>query len=175
MPDFAVTELAPADPPAVGEPAPSFVRPVVTAEFWEDASLEDLLADGPALLVFHPMDGAFPTTYAWKEIAARGWGDRLAVVGVSVSDPYAHKQLLRERGLDDGDYALVSDPGNGVAEAYGVVNDLDGMAGVEEARPAVVLVDADGTVRYAWAASEWPEFPDYDAVEAAIDDLLDGA
>ncbi len=67
-----------------------------------------------------------------------------------------------------------SDPQNGLTEAFGVTHDLDGMAGVTEARPAVFLLDETHTVRYAWAASEWPEFPDYDAVEAAIDDVLGG-
>jgi peroxiredoxin len=38
----------------------------------------------------------------------------------------------------------------------------------------VFLLDEAHSVRYVWAASEWPEFPDYDAVEAAIDDLLGG-
>ena len=35
----------------------------------------------------------------------------------------------------------------------------------------VFLVDEDRTVRYAWAAQEWPDFPDYDAVEAALAEL----
>ncbi|MDZ7702265.1 MAG: redoxin domain-containing protein [Halobacteriales archaeon] len=172
---FDIVDLPPADPPAVGETAPDLTRPLVTAEYWQDVALGELTAEGPVLVVFHPMDGAFPTTYAWKEIAGRGWGDRLRVVGVSVSDPYAHKQLIRERGLEDGDYALYSDPQNGLAEAFGVTHDLDGMAGVVEARPAAFLLDGDHTVRYAWAASQWPEFPDYDAVEAAIDELVGGA
>ncbi|MFB6352716.1 MAG: redoxin domain-containing protein [Halobacteriales archaeon] len=171
--DFDVVALEPADPPAVGEPAPDVTRPLVTPEYWEDVALAELTAGGPVLLVFHPMDGAFPTTYIWQEITERGWGDRLAVVGVSISDPYAHKQLIRDRGLESGDYALYSDPANDVAEAYGVTHALDGMAGVVEPRPAVFLVDTDRTVRYAWAAAEWPAFPDYDAVEAAIDELLD--
>jgi peroxiredoxin len=44
------------------------------------------------------------------------------------------------------------------------------MAGVREPRPAVFLVDGEGTVRYAWVADEWPDFPEYDDVEAAIDE-----
>jgi peroxiredoxin len=36
----------------------------------------------------------------------------------------------------------------------------------------VFLLDADRTVEYAWVASEWPDFPDYDAVEAAIETLV---
>ncbi|MFB6360948.1 MAG: redoxin domain-containing protein, partial [Halobacteriales archaeon] len=137
--------------------------------------LSELTADGPVLLVFHPMDGAFPTTYLWKEITDRGWGERLQVVGVSVSDPYAHKAPIRERGLETGDYALYADPRNGLAEAFGVTHDLDGMEGITEARPAVFLLDGSHTVQYVWTASEWPVFPDYDAVEAAIDELLAAA
>ena len=172
MVEFDVVELPPADPVAEGETAPDLERPLVGPEYWEDVPLSELTAGGPVLVLFHPMDGAFPTTYLWKEVTGRGWGGRLTVVGVSISDPYAHKQLIRERGLEDGDYALYSDPGNGLAEAFGVVHDLDGMSGVVEARPAAFLLDADHSVRFAWAASEWPEFPDYDAVEAAIDGLL---
>jgi len=90
------------------------------------------------------------------------------VVGVSVSDPYAHKRLIEEREMD---YRLFSDPGNGVAEAFGVENDLDGMSGVSEARPAVFLLDGDLTVEYAWVAEEWPDFPDYDEIERHLEAL----
>jgi len=171
MPDFDVVDLPETDHVAVGDEAPDFTRPLVNDEFWEDASLSGLTAEGPVCLVFYPMDGAFPATYIWNEIRDRAWGsrERLTVVGVSVSTPYEHRTLIEERGMA---YRLFSDPANGVAEAYGVVNDLDGMTGVSEPRPAVFLVDVDRTVRYAWVASEWPEFPDYDAVEAALDDRL---
>ena len=172
MVDFEVTALPPADPIAVGERAPDFTRPLVTDEFWEDVSLGELADDGPVLLVFHPMAGSFPTTYLWPEIAERGWDDRLQVVGVTISDPYALKALIRARELEDTGYAFFSDPANTVADRFGVAHDLDGMTGIAEPRLAVFLVDTDRTVRHAWAATEWPEFPDYDAVEAALDELV---
>lgn len=167
MPDFEVVELGPAEHPEEGEEAPDFTRPLVNREFWEDVSLSELIEEGPVLLLFHPMDGAFPATYVWNEVRDRGWTDRMTVVGLSVSSPYEHKQLLKDRNVDA---RLFSDPQNGVAEKYGIVNDLDGMTGVAEPRPAVFLVDGERTVQYAWVAEEWPEFPDYDAIEAAIDD-----
>ncbi|WP_254545516.1 redoxin domain-containing protein [Halomarina pelagica] len=169
MVDFDVVELGPADHPSVGEEAPDFTRPLVDDEYWEDASLSDLYAEGPVLLVFHTMDGAFPSTYVWNEIRDRGWEERVEVVGCSISSPYEHKTLIEERGIDS---RLFSDPQNGVAERYGIANDLDGMAGVREPRPAVFLIDGEGTIRYAWVASEWPDFPDYDEVEEAIDSLV---
>jgi peroxiredoxin len=168
MVEFEVVELPETDHVEVGDTAPDFTRPLVNGEYWEDASLSDLTDEGPVLLVFFTMDGAFPATYMWNEIRDRSWDDgrNLTVVGLSISDPYAHKQLVEERGMD---YRLFSDPQNGVAEEYGISHDLDGMAGVSEPRPAVFLLDGDRTVEYAWIAEEWPDFPDYDEVEDAIE------
>ncbi len=164
---FDVVELDPTDATAEGERAPEFTRPLVSGEYWTDRSLSDLTDEGPVLLVFHTMDGAFPSTYVWKELEERAW-DReydVQVVGLSISDPYAHKRLIEKREMD---YRLFSDPRNEVAREYGVVHDLDGMAGIEEPRPATFLIDGDRTVVHRWVASEWPEFPDYDEIEAAI-------
>jgi len=172
---FEVVELDEADNPEVGEQAPDFERPLVTDEYWEDRALSDLTADGPVLLLFHTMDGAFPTTYMWNEIRDRQWGHResdedagLQVIGCSISTPYEHKTTIAEREID---YPLFSDPQNGVAEQYGISHDLDGMAGVSEPRPAVFLIDGEQTVQYAWVAQEWPAFPDYDEIEAELDAL----
>ena len=168
MVDFDVVALDATDHPEAGEQAPDFTRPLVDDELWADVSLSELLDDGPLVLLFHPMDGAFPATYLWNEVRERGWTDDIAVVGLSISTPYAHKQLIAERGIDA---RLFSDPQNGVAEKYDIVNDLDGMAGVSEPRPAAFVVDREGTIQYTWVAEELPAFPDYDAIEAAIDEL----
>jgi peroxiredoxin len=165
---FEVVSLPEADAIEAGEQAPDFTRPLVTGEYWENRALSDLTTEGPVLLVFHPMAGSFPATYVWQEITDRGWDDHATVVGVSIATPYAHRDLIRERGLEDGDYALFSDPGNGVADAFGITYNLDGMAGIAEPRPAVYLVDADRTVTHAWVATEWPAFPDYEAIQAAL-------
>lgn len=167
---FGVVDLPEADHLTPGEEVPDFTRPLVTHEFWEDKSLSALLDEAPVVLVFHTMDGDFPATYMWKAISRRGWSDGVEVVGLSISSPYEHSRFIDEWGLED--YALFSDPANGVAERFGVVNTLDGMAGIEEARPAVFLIDTDRVVRYAWVAETWPDFPDYDEVETAIEDEL---
>jgi len=170
MVDFDVVDLPETDHVAEGDTAPDFTRPLVNEEYWEDAALSDLTAEGPVLLVFHTMDGAFPSTYIWNEVRDRAWDDDrdLTIVGLSISSPYEHKTLIEEREMD---YRLFSDPANDVAEQYDIVNDLDGMAGISEPRPAVYLLDEDRTVEYAWVASEWPDFPDYDEVEDAISGL----
>jgi peroxiredoxin len=166
--DFDVVDLPETDHPEPGDTAPEFTRPLVNEEYWADTSLSTLTDDGPVALVFYTMDGAFPGTYIWNEIRDREWGEHATVVGVSISSPYEHKQLIAERGMD---YRLFSDPAAELAAEYGVEHDLDGMTGVTEHRPAVFLLDEDRTVEYAWVASEWPDFPDYDEIEAHLDEL----
>jgi peroxiredoxin len=165
--EFEVTDLPASDHPEPGDVAPDFTRPLVGPEYWEDASLSEVVAAGPTLLVFHPMDGAFPTTYIWNAFDDHEFAEEVQVVGVSVSTPYEHKDLLEERAAGA---RLFSDPDAGVAEAYDVENDLDGMEGVTEHRPAVFLLDTDRTVQYAWVADEWPAFPDYEEIAAAVAD-----
>jgi peroxiredoxin len=162
---FDVVDLGPTDHPEAGEQAPDFRRPLVTDEFWEDRALSELTDEGPVLLLFHPMDGAFPATYMYNELRDRGLGDDIRVVGCSISTPYEHKAFIDDREVD---FALFSDPTNEVAQQYDVVHDLDGMTGVTEPRPAVFVVDGERVVRYAWVAREWPDFPDYEDLEAAI-------
>jgi len=168
--EFDVVDLGEADHVGEGEAAPDFTRPLVNDEYWADRSLSDLTDEGPVLLVFTTMDGAFPATYVWNEIRDRAWDDEydVEIVGLSISDPYSHKRLIEERGID---YDLFSDPQNAVAVEYGIAHDLDGMAGISEPRPSVFLLDEDRTVEYAWVSEEWPEFPDYDEIEAALDDV----
>jgi peroxiredoxin len=167
--DFDIIDLPDTDHPTAGDEAPGFTRPLVTDEYWEDVSLSSLIEDDPVLLVCYPMDGAFPATYIWNELRDRDFEAtyEVGVVGLSVSSPYEHTTFIEERGIDAG---LFSDPQNGVAETYDVVNDLDGMANVSEPRPAVFLIDTDQTVRYAWVAQQWPDFPPYDAIEDALAD-----
>ena len=167
MPEFDVVTLPETDHPESGEVAPDFTRPLVNDEYWEDRSLADVV-DGPTLLVFHPMDGAFQATYLYNEVDDRGWVTDLDVLGLSISTPYEHKRLLGERAAG---VRIFSDPSAAVAREYGVDHDIDGMTGITECRPAAFLLDGDRTVRYAWVAEEHPEFPDFDELDEAIAEL----
>ena len=163
MPEFDVVELEPADHLEPGETAPDFTRPLVTGEFWEDRSLAELV-DGRTILVFTPMIGSFVAKYVWSELAERGWLEREErIVGVTASTPYGISRFLDENDLP---VEIFADPTNEIATDYGVGHDLDGMAGVSEPRLAFVALDADRSVESVWVADEWPEFPDYEALEA---------
>ncbi|AGB17685.1 Peroxiredoxin [Halovivax ruber XH-70] len=104
-----------------------------------------------------PLDADRPTAVA----------SSASVLAVSISSPYELAPFLRDHDLP---YGVFSDPTNAVAETYGVVHDLDGMTGITEPRPAIFVLDADRTVEYAWVATEWPDFPDYDELEAVLAD-----
>ncbi|MFB6109255.1 MAG: redoxin domain-containing protein [Halodesulfurarchaeum sp.] len=166
-----VTELPETDHVAEGDRAPDFTRPLVTPEFWEDVALTDLLEDGPVLLVFHPMDRAFPTTYVYNALADRSiLAGPAQVVGLTISTPYDHARTIEDRGIEAA-RGLFSDPKNEVAEEWGLAHDLDGMEGISEPRLALYLIEPDRTVAFAWVAESWPQFPDYDALEDALDAL----
>lgn len=164
--EFDVVDLPATDHLTAGEDAPDFIRPLVGPEYWEDVSLSTVLEDGPVVVVFFPMAGSFPATYIWSEIADRQWHADATVVGVSIATPYAHKRLIEDEELTE--YRLYSDPANEIAAEYGVEHDLDGMTGITEPRPAVFVIDGEGRISHAWVAGEWPEFPAYDEIEAAI-------
>jgi len=169
MSGFDVTDLPAASHPTVGDQAPDFTRPLVSDEYWEDVSLVTLVEDAPVVLVFFPMDGTGNAKYTWIEIRERGWGigeETATVVGLSISTPYEHKAFIDRHNLP---YRLFSDPENAIAQEYNVVHDHDGMAGIVGARPAVFVIDDSRTVQYAWAADEWPELPQFDAIEAAVE------
>ncbi|MFP9190712.1 redoxin domain-containing protein [Natrialbaceae archaeon A-CW1-1] len=167
MPDFDVVELEPPANPDVGEEAPDFTRPLVSREFWADRSLTSLLEDDErVVVVFTPMIGSFVCQYVWDELAERGWDERgVRIVGVTASTPYSISGFLEERDLP---FEIVADPANGVAEKYGIAHDLDDMAGIAEPRLAFFTIDSDRRVEAAWVATEWPEFPDYDDLEAML-------
>lgn len=167
--ELDVVQFSPSSHPTVGETAPDFTRPFVTAESWGDVSLSEFCAEsGSVLLVFYPLNWGGKSMYWWREIQDRGWGtdhDDLAVVGIGVSQPFDQQRFIERRDLP---YPLYSDPGNGVAERYDIVHDLDGMSGLSEPRPATFLLDRDRTVEHVWVADEWPQAPPFDAIESAF-------
>ncbi|PCR89097.1 redoxin domain-containing protein [Natrinema ejinorense] len=168
MPDFEVVELGPADHPEPGDTAPEFTRPLVTDEFWEDRTLSELVAEteGRTILVFTPMTGSFLAKYVWDELTERNWDDRAGrVVGVTASTPYGVKRLLGDNGYP---FTFFSDPSNEVAASYGIEHELDGMTGISEPRVAFFALEDDRTIAGAWVATDWPDFPDYDELEAEL-------
>ncbi|QZA88099.1 redoxin domain-containing protein [Salinarchaeum sp. IM2453] len=167
---FDLPKFSSIDPPDIDTTAPDFTRTLVTEEYWENQSLSDLTQDRSVLLCFHPMIGSFPAIYFWNEVADRDWENEynVRVVGCTISTPYALIEFIKKRSLPS---PIFSDPANTVAERFDIAHDLDGMAGVSEPRPATFLIDHEMTIRHRWIAEEWPEFPPYDAIETALQEI----
>jgi peroxiredoxin len=162
---FDVTPLPACAPPAVDEELPEAETTLVTAEAWQAGQVPPADAAGPLTVVFHPMIGAFPTTYMYAGLAEAGVLETSRVVGVTVSDPYAIAGFLREHGHTA---TVASDPQRALATAMDLVLPLDGLPGLSVHRPAVFVTTPDGTIRYRWVADEWPQFPEYPEVAEAV-------
>ena len=82
---FDVTPLPANSPPAVGDSLPSAAVTMVTAETWQAGDFPPKDAAGPVTVVYHPMIGAFPTTYLYAGLSEAGVTEQSQVVGVTVS------------------------------------------------------------------------------------------
>ena len=150
--------------------APMFTATRGTSDH-ESFALEDDLGDGPTVLAFFP--GAFTPPCTNEMIALQ---DHLAdfeeagatVLGISADSPFSQGAFRDEHGIE---FDLISDMGGDAIRAYDLEMDIGdlGLHGI--ANRAVFVLDADGTITYAWVADDPTNEPDYeellDAVRAA--------
>lgn len=121
-----------------GNPAPDFTLPDAEGN---EVSLGSILADGPAIVYFYPVD-ASPACTA-QACMVRDLHDELAeaglrVVGISPQPPKSKQKFARNRSLN---FTLLSDTSKDVAKRYGATWPM-GIA----FRRVTYLVDADGTI-----------------------------
>ncbi|MFD9893983.1 peroxiredoxin [Amycolatopsis sp. NPDC059027] len=112
----------------------------------EQVTLSALWREKNVLLVFFPF--AFSQICQGEMCQVRdelaGYGDEdVQVVGVSVDTPFSLKVWAEQQGFS---FPLLSDfwPHGAVAKAYGVFNDVGGMA-----NRGTFLIDTKGIVRFA--------------------------
>jgi mycoredoxin-dependent peroxiredoxin len=116
----------------------------------EQVTLSSLWREKNVLLVFYPF--AFSQICEGEicqvrdELAAYD-DENVQVVGVSVDTPFSLKAWAEQQGFT---FPLLSDfwPHGKVAKAYGVFNDIGGMA-----NRGTFLIDTQGIVRFAEIAS----------------------
>jgi peroxiredoxin len=88
------------------------------------------------------------------------------VVGISVDAPFANKAFATQNNLQ---FPLLSDYSREVSKEYGGVHeDFAGMKGYSASKRAVFIIDADGTVKYAWVSENPGVEPDYNAITQAL-------
>ena len=150
----------------VGDDAPTFTASLVTDEI-EPFDLSTHLGDEPVVLAFFP--AAFSNTCTDEMEALRDGFDRddCTLFGVSTDLPHA---LVAYRAQYDIPFALVADPAHRAIEAYDAVESFDRYGVDTVAQRAVFVIDGDGVVTYRWLAEHAGQEPDYDALEAAVED-----
>jgi len=151
----------------VGDDAPDFTAPLANGDV-STFTLSEHLDETPVVLAFFP--GAFTSTCS-HELST--FQDRLAelddagatIYGISVDLPYALNEFRDQLGLSFG---LLSDTDHELLDAYDVSMAFDHVGIERVAKRAVFVVDADGTVSYAWVSDDPGLEPDYDAVFDAV-------
>ena len=136
----------------VSKPAPTFTATAVMPDnsFKEDFKLEDYRGKH-VVLFFYPLDFTFvcPTeilefNHKLAEFEKRG----VQVIGCSTDSHFSHlawkNQDVKEGGIGDIRYPLVSDFSKAISRDYGVLLEEDGVA-----LRGSFLIDKDGVLQHA--------------------------
>ncbi|WP_126662962.1 redoxin domain-containing protein [Haloterrigena salifodinae] len=157
--------------PETGDAAPDFTAPLANGDI-EEFTLSDHLEDeAPIVLAFFP--GAF-TGVCTTEMCT--FQDRLAafndldasVYGVSRDSPFTLNEFREQNDLEFG---LISDYNKEIIDDYGIEMDFADLGVYGVAKRSVFVVDADGEIAYSWVSDDPGVEPDYDEVEAAVEEL----
>jgi len=149
-----------------GDAAPDFTAPLANGDV-DEFTLSEALDDGPVVLAFFP--GAF-TSVCTGEM--RTFRDRIGnltaegatLYGISTDSPFALNEFREQNDLP---FAFVSDANREVVDLYDVAFDFDAVGLEDLAQRAVLVVNTDGEVTYAWVSDDPRVEPDYEEVEAA--------
>jgi peroxiredoxin len=150
----------------VGDEAPDFTAPLANGDV-ESFTLSERLGEAPLVLAFFPAAFTGTCTNEMKSFQERLGEFEAAgatVYGVSVDSPFALNEFREQNDLT---FDLVSDANREVVEAYDVTMDFEAVGIRDLAKRAVFVVDAEGTVTYAWVSDDAGVEPEYDEVLAA--------
>ena len=153
---------------AEGDDAPAFEAPAAKPNGdIEAVTLPEATADGPAVLAFFP--GAFTSTCTSEMVTFRDRLDDLeaagaSLYGVSIDSPFSLAEFADRNDLN---FPLVGDTQRELVDAYDVRTDFEAADLEGVAKRAVFVVDADGTITYAWVVDDPSLEPDYEAVLSA--------
>ena len=136
-------------------------------------SLADLVADGPAVLIFFRFAGC-PACNLALPYYDRQLRPSLAAEGATLTavSPHLVEQGLGDiRSRHDLRFAVASDRGNALARRFGIsfargevpsgqptpgwIGDLTGTDTAELPQPAVIIIDSDHVVRFVDVSPDW--------------------
>ena len=152
-----------------GDEAPAFSLPAVEGGDFRDVALEDYLGEDIIILAFYPADFnpcCDGETTDLDELDLFTMQKDVSIVGISGDSVYSHRAFAERYDLH---IPLLADVDGDVARAYGVAVD-DPDAGFRTNR-AVVVIDPDGTVQYAWQTEKLTRLPPVDDVRRAVENI----
>ncbi len=155
---------------SVDDEAPDFTAPLANGDI-EQFTLSEQLEQRPVVLAFFP--GAFTSVCSHEMNTLE---DRLSafeergvdIFGVSTDSPFALNEFRDKLDLS---FDLISDANKNLIESYDLAMNFDHIGLEDLAKRAVFVVDTDHRVTYAWISDDPGVEPDYDELEAAVDDL----
>ena len=145
-----------------GDMAPDFT---LTAPDKSSVTLSEMKGDR-VVLAFFP--AAF-TGVCTKEMCTFSKGMSVlesggaSVLGISVDSPFSNSAFAEANGIS---FPLLSDVHRETVNAYGVALADFVIQGYTVAQRSVFVVEADGSIGYAWVADNPGQEPDYEAVLA---------
>ena len=130
----------------------------------ESATIEQIVGDGPILLLFYLFDWSSTCTNELELLRDRSEEFRAAgrrPYAISRDSPWTHVAWTQVLDLD---FPLLSDWNGEATHGFGVAFDYRGLRDVS--RRSAFLIDGDGIVDGAWVY-ESNAFPDFDELLAA--------
>ena len=145
---------------SVGEMAPDFT---LTAQDKSKVTLSELRGER-VILAFYPaaFTGVCTTEMCTFSDGMASLSDSgTKVFGISVDAPFSNGAFAEKNGIA---FPLLSDVHREAVNAYGVALGDFVIPGYTVSQRSVFIVEADGTIGYAWVAENPGIQPDYDAV-----------
>lgn len=147
---------------SVGDMAPDFT---LTAQDKSKVTLSDLRGER-VILAFYPaaFTGVCTTEMCTFSDGMASLNDNgVKVFGISVDAPFSNGAFAEKNGIA---FPLLSDVHREAVNAYGIALGDFVIPGYTVSQRSVFVVEADGTIGYAWVAENPGIQPDYNEVMA---------
>ncbi|MDT3434081.1 redoxin domain-containing protein [Haloarcula sp. 1CSR25-25] len=151
-----------------GTAAPLFELPALVDGERQRVGLSDYLGEDVVILAFYPADfnpACDDTACDLDELDLFTMQKDVTILGISPDSVYSHRAFADRYDLK---VPLLSDTDHDVAREYGLdfVDDI-GQRLIER---AVVVIDHDGDVQYAWSTADLQQLPRVGEIKDAIAD-----
>jgi peroxiredoxin len=151
-----------------GTAAPLFELPALVDGDCQRVELSDYLGEDVVILAFYPADfnpACDDTSCDLDELDLFTMQKDVTILGISPDSVYSHRAFADRYGLK---VPLLSDTDHDVAREYGL--DFIDDIGQQLIERAVVVIDHDGDVQYAWSTDNLQQLPRVGEIKDAIAD-----